>query len=480
MIQPITIFYYNDIHGNTDRMAGIVDAAKQYKCRPDAFILSAGDNYSGAEIKENEFVLDIMQSLIGVELSAVGNHELDATSNGLLQANSQNKITFVATNAIFTQDSAMNNVVKTSMIKQKDGVKYGFVGAMPLDFDYVSKACNRKDIKVMDFEQSVEAIQKEIDKLKEQDINKIILLSHSGYDIDKKYAKNLDGVDIIIGGHSHTVIQDAEQDRNVILSKSGEPVLIVQAGENANYYGVIQAEFNDKGILTKIQNNLMTSLNTNKSMLIEYLKDLKLGKSPYVTNISYIDPMPDNRRTSPCAWTYTIADCMREYFNTDISIVNATNIRKIPQQGSLTERDITESAPMKNDLMVTTITQKQIVDAIKNSCKKTMLQKTGKPGLLMFSGIKYKIDKLGNLLELIIGEDKIDINNPTNKQYTACYDIFVGKKDGEYPELYPQFGVQMYDFDKDKITADLLRQKENIIIKDDGRLQILKSLDIQI
>ena len=55
MIQPITIFYDNDIHGNTDRMAGIVDAAKQYKCRPDAFILSAGDNYSGAEIKENEF-----------------------------------------------------------------------------------------------------------------------------------------------------------------------------------------------------------------------------------------------------------------------------------------------------------------------------------------------------------------------------------------------------------------------------------------
>ena len=482
MIEPVklSIFYCNDIHGNSDQMAGMVTAAQQFKLNSldkDTFVLSAGDNYSGADDKKNDFILDIMQNMMGVELSAVGNHELDAASDGFFTATDKKKVGFVATNVKLGSNNLMQRNVKKSIVKEKNGVKYGFVGAMPIDFDAVSKEVNRKDIKVMSFEDSVNAIQSEVDKLKSQGIDKIIMLSHSGYDTDKKYAQSLDGVDIIIGGHTHTVVNDAKIGENVVTSKSGEPVLITQAGENAKYYGITNVEFQN-GILSKVQNNLMESPAKVKSPIIEYIKDIKLGKSPKVTTIGQIDPMPKNRRISPCPWTNLMADSMREHFKTDIAIVNAANIRKVPQPGILTERDVSESAPMKNDLLKTTVSEKQLVDAIQNACKKTLEDKEGKPGLLIPSGFSYKINTNGDLLEMKIGDNKIDINNPAQKLYSATYDIFVAKKGGEYPELYPAFDVERFTYDKDKTTIEYLKGKDRIDVVDDGRVHVVKPLNV--
>ena len=472
MIEPIKIFYCNDIHGNSDYMAGMVFEARKYA--KDGFVLSGGDNYSGADDKKNSFILDVMQNIMGVELSAVGNHELDNSSKGFF--NAKNNIEFIVTNAQYSLNSPMNQI-KKSIIKEKNGSKYGFVGAMPLDFDLVSKEINRQDIKVMNFEDSVKAIQNEVNNLKKQNINKIIMLSHSGYETDKKYAQALDGVDIIIGAHCHSLIKDVVKGENLLTSKSGEPVLIVQAGENAKHYGIANVEFKN-GILNKVQNIVLENTCKTRNLLIEYLKDLKLGKSPVVTYIKEIEPMPQCIRTTPCAWTNLIADSMREHFDTDIAIVNAPNIRKVPVVGKLTERDIVESAPMKNDLLVTKVTEKQLVDAIKNSSKKTMNNKNGKPGLLHVSGMTYKIDTQGNLLHMTIGDNTIDINNPSNKQYTACYDTFVAKKDGEYPELVPPFPVQSFTYDKDQTTIEYLKDEDEISVINDNRLQIVKSLNI--
>ena len=133
---------------------------------------------------------------------------------------------------------------------------------------------------------------------------------------------------------------------------------------------------------------------------------------------------------------------------------------------------------MNNDLLVTTVTEKQLVAAIKTSCKQTMSNKEGKPGLLIPAGFTYIINNQGDLLSMSIKDKPIDINNPSNKEYTACYDIFVAREDGEYPELAPKGVVKSYNFDKDKTASDYLRGKDKIIVKDDGRVQILKPLNV--
>ena len=483
----LSIYYYNDTHGNSDQMAGVVDSAKQFKRTNTGkahFVLSGGDNISGGDVQKNRFIGHLMENIMGVDVSAVGNHEMDAAKKGFFDIAKTEKTQYVATNVDFDDEHPMDEVIKKSIIKEQDGIKYGFVGAMPVDFKSCTKTEVQKGIEICDFEESVEEIQEEIDKLKQQGVNRIILLSHSSYDTDKQYAQNLSGVDIIIGGHSHTKVNGAKQGENLVYSKSGEPVIITQAGENGKFYGILNVEFNDNGILTKIENQLLESKNKLKNPVIEYIKNQDLGQSPKIGVLSEVDPLPPNRRIEPCAWTSVMADSMKNELDADIALINSANIRKVPQIGVLTERDVTESAPMKNNLIKTKLTQKQLVEAIKNAAKKTMTASNGEPGLLQGSGFTYAIDDKGELLEMnIVAKDgtktPIDINNPSETiTYSAIYDTFTCKADGETPELAPKFEVQEFNFDKDKTMMDYLSKrndKENLVIKYDDRIQIRKT-----
>ena len=272
----LSIYYYNDTHGNSDQMAGVVDSAKQFKRTNTGkahFVLSGGDNISGGDVQKNRFIGHLMENIMGVDVSAVGNHEMDAAKKGFFDIAKTEKTQYVATNVDFDDEHPMDEVIKKSIIKEQDGIKYGFVGAMPVDFKSCTKTEVQKGIEICDFEESVEEIQEEIDKLKQQGVNRIILLSHSSYDTDKQYAQNLSGVDIIIGGHSHTKVNGAKQGENLVYSKSGEPVIITQAGENGKFYGILNVEFNDNGILTKIENQLLESKNKLKNPVIEYIKN---------------------------------------------------------------------------------------------------------------------------------------------------------------------------------------------------------------
>ena len=234
----LSIYYYNDTHGNSDQMAGLLESAKAFKQKNQlnkdtvSFVLSAGDNVSGGNNDKNGFIYDLMQNMMGVDVSAIGNHEMDATPDGFYEEIKDKKMQFVATNVDFEDNHPLNNVVKKSIIKEQNGQKYGFIGTMPLDFALRTKEDSKKGLEIDDFDDTVENLQEEIDELKKQGVNKIILMSHSGYETDKKFAKALDGVDVIIGGHSHSVVDGAVNNENMVMSKSNEPVIITQAGEN--------------------------------------------------------------------------------------------------------------------------------------------------------------------------------------------------------------------------------------------------------
>lgn len=482
----LLIFYYNDSHGNSDLMAGIKNGAIKFKKENSAspnFVLSGGDNCSGADVKKNAFMFEVMQDLIGVDASAVGNHEIDATTEGFLEALRARKMPFIATNVEF-ENEELSKLIKKSHIMESNGVKCGFIGTMPLDFTTCTKESVQEGIKVDDFDDTVEHLQEEIDKLKQQGVDKIILLSHTSYETDKLLAKNLDGVDVIIGGHSHTVVEGAKEGENLVKSKSGEPVIITQAGENGKYYGNLDVEFDDKGRIIKIKNTLTESSNREKSPIIEYIKDSTIGKSEKIGNLTQVDPLPDNRRITPCGWTCAMADSMREELGVEIALINSANIRKVPKAGTLTQRDVVESAPMKNNLLKTKVTQKQLTEAIRNAARASFASQNGEPGLLQGSGFGYKIDEKGNLLELYLVDKEgkktpIDIENPSDDiTYTAAYDSFVAQKGGETPELEPRFEVETLDYDKDKTMIDYLSKMpdlNNIQIKYDNRIEIVKS-----
>lgn len=482
----LRLFYTNDWHGQTDNMGGILGASLQFDSTAkgqnlDTLKLCAGDSWSGANVKKNNMIANLM-NYMKFDACVLGNHEFDAGTNALKEVIDGSKGTkFISAN-VKTADNKALHGIEGSIVKEVNGNKYGIIGLSPIDLKTVVAVEKIPDVEVESFQQSIQSVQQEINKMKAAGINKIVILSHIGKDLDEKLAQSLDGADIIVGGHTHDVIQGGKIGENIVRSKSGEPVIILQTGQNAENYGILDAEFDADGLLKTVANSVIET-NKKKNSIIDKIRDDETGISPQIGTIKTIDPMPENRRTAPSAWTAMMADSMREALDVDIAIINSANIRKVPQIGKLTERDVEESAPMKNDLLKTKMSEEQIVSGIKNAAYRSLGAPDGYPGLLQCSGLKYQTDSNGNLLNLSITDKKgkekaVDINNPSKTTiYTVALDSFLANGK-EYPEMIPNQPVEKFEYDKDTTMINYLKKrpdKDNLEITDDGRLKIVQT-----
>ncbi len=481
----LSIFYLNDLHGQTDNLHSMLIASRNFDDKntgADKLKLSGGDNFAGGDVKKNLMVASFL-NVMNIDATAVGNHEFDAGTGFLDDFIRNSKAEFLSSNVKFENQSPLHNAVKESVIKEVNGTKYGIIGLSTPDLGTtITKKEGLNGITVKNNEQSTQEVQKQINELRAQGVNRIILLSHSGYIFDKELAQKTHGIDVIISAHSHDAIKGVTEGENLVKGTNGESVLIVQAGENGHFYGVCDIEFNDNGFITRVGNQI-TKTQSYKSPLIEHVKNATLGTSPKVADIKEIDPIPPNRRIAPCAWTNLLADSMRVQLGTDIAFINSANTRKVPQAGDLTQRDIFDTTPMKNKLVTTTINEKQIVEAIKAAAQKTMSRDDGEPGLLQVAGLDYAIDTKGNLIYLNFidtngTKTKINTDAPSDKTYTVALDNFVA--DGrEYPELKLP-NLKLHEFDKDKTAGDYITKitqegKLPLSIKDDGRLKIIQT-----
>ncbi len=484
----LSIFYVNDMHGNIDNMSGMIAASDKFDKEAenkdtDTLKLSAGDNFSGGDEKKNKLVVNLL-SRMGINASAVGNHEFDSTIKTFYGFLNPNKTKFLAANATGQNDEFYKNVQKSTIV-EVNGTKYGLIGLLPFDLETTTGKDPKKlqGIESADLEDSINIVNDEVKKLQSQGTDRIILVSHIGNENDREIAPRLHGVDVIVGGHSHTEVKDIKPNENLFKNADNDPVVIVQTGENAKNVGVLNIEFDEKGVLKTAENNLIKT-SQEKSPVLNYFKEATLGKSPQIGTIKSSEPLPKNRRIVPCAWTNLIADAMKNETGADIAFINASNTRKVPQAGVLTERDVSESTPLKNTLIVKEMSEKEIVNAISEALKNTFSNESGEPGILHTSGLSYTADINGNLKELYFvdkngNKTQIDINNPSDKPYHVCYDSFV-LKGTEYPAFMPEKHLnkqieKTYDFDKDKLAIDYIKKlpnKDSIEVVDDKRIQI--------
>ncbi len=483
----LSIFHLNDLHGQTDNLHDVLLASREFDEKNDPGVdklkLSGGDNVSGGDVKKNGMIASFFNAM-NIDATAVGNHEFDAGAGSFGDFIDANKAKFLSSNLEFATENPLNGKISKSLIKEINGTKYGIVGLTTPDLPTVIKAEALDGTKVDDAVKTVQDVQKEINTLREQGVSKVILLSHSGYEFDKKLAGKISGADVIISGHSHDAIKKTKEGENLLWSKTGEPVVIVQAGDNGRYYGICDIDFDENGVITTVSNRI-SKTRARKNPLIEYVKNVCLGVSPTIAYVVAADPFPENKRKSPCAWTNLLADAMKAELGTEIALINSANTRKVPSVGTLTKRDVTETSPMKNKLMTTTISETELVSAIRSAALKTLGRDDGEPGLLQVSGLNYTVDTKGNLLDMnFVGtqgaQTKIDVNSPSDRVYTVALDDFL--MDGrEYPELKLQGReVKTYDFDKDKTMMDNIAKytpgnNPTLIIKDDGRLKIMQT-----
>lgn len=484
-----SIFYVNDVHSNLKNIEKLKSASDEF----DAFVpsentdklkFSAGDIGVGRDATFSKLGV-AFQNLTGIMASAGGNHEFDLKKEELTEVLKDAKYKFLGMNVGIPQNTQANRDLRkqitNSYIQEQNGTKYGVIGLMPHNFAFhLSDPQEYSDFDIYSIERTIPALQKEIDKMKEQGVNKIIVLSHEGYTADVKLAQSVEGIDVVLGGHTHDLIKGLEEGKNLFYSKkTGEPTIITQAGKNGDYFGVLNLEFNENGVITKAQNNVSKTEAFPRNSIMKFFTDKILGK-PEVVGTVKSSPKHVHTLTTENPGVNFLADIEKKELGVDIAMINAGNIRACLEEGPLTDRDLQIITPFDNKIWILKLSEKELVDALKVSGK-SLTSVDNTPGILQFSGIKYSLsNKTGEVKEAsIVDKDgkeiPIDVNNPNPfKTYRVAVDDFIAKGGNNYLSGNLDNVEKKYDFDKNKLIADYLKKNPApIVISDEKRIKFV-------
>ena len=486
----LSIGYVNDLHGQTNNMMRILSGIK------GDLKLSAGDNDIGDE--KNATIHKATSKFLNIadiKASALGNHELDTTQkdcinslnefNGDMLSVNYRKIPL---NRQHNDDikkngrAELDKHLKHSTVVEIKGEQIGIIGASPIDmFERLTHPNYYLDSYIKDLEDTIYDIKDEIRILKEQGINKIILLSHLGNKRDRIIAQTVNDIDVIIGGHSHELIKNIKKDKNLFFNKNGEPTIITQAGRDGNYFGNLNLEFDKNGIIIKAQNNIGDTGLFHKNMINEYIFNKILGTPE---NVGYVKFAPAHPNTlieeNPHA--NFVCDIMRKETDSDIALWQNAGVRNYFHEGIINTSDIKDMAPFFDYVVIANVSEKKIVNLLKSTIENSYKSSAKKPGLIATSGLEYTIDtKNGKLIGANFVDkngnlQKINIDNPSEtKTYKIVADEFLMSAGADFPVLATEDEyIKQYEYDKDYLVCEYLKKnKEPIVINHTGRIHFI-------
>lgn len=285
----LTIIHINDHHSHLDestlklKLAGektytkvggfprVAAAIKNLRTEhKDAVTIHAGDAITGDlyyALFKGEADAALMNEVC-FDYFALGNHEFDDGDAGLKRF-----LDYLAQGDCNTQVLAANVIPKVGVsplaaksttdyfkaysVKEIAGEKVGFIG---IDIANKTKNSSSPD-KTTQFLDEAKTAQKYIDELKTQGVNRVVLITHYQYENDKKLAAKLDGVDVIIGGDSHSLLgsfskyglDPAGSYPTQVKDKSGNLVCIAQAWEYSHVVGSLSVTFDKDGVVTRCE-----------------------------------------------------------------------------------------------------------------------------------------------------------------------------------------------------------------------------------
>lgn len=270
----ITILHTNDTHSNIDpfpdnhpkfpgqggvsKRATLINKIREVE--EHVLLLDAGDIFQGTPYFnkfKGELEMKLMTQL-GYDVATLGNHDFDIGIDGYVKAKALGNFEVVNANYSFA-GTQLESIVKKSIVLKKGKLKVGVFG-VGIDLKGLVAEKNYSGVVYSD---PITAAQKEVEILKKKKCDLIVCLSHLGYDFpndpskvsDLKLAQQTSGIDLIIGGHTHTFLDKLTELQN----KEGKTVLINQVGYGGLQLGRIDFEFSSHDVKLAYQSVLSVS-----------------------------------------------------------------------------------------------------------------------------------------------------------------------------------------------------------------------------
>ncbi|MBU1279743.1 MAG: 5'-nucleotidase/apyrase family protein [Alphaproteobacteria bacterium] len=459
--------------GGSARLVTAVEEAR--KRSNNAILVDGGDQFQGTlfyTYYKGKLAAEMMNKL-GYDAMTVGNHEFDdgpEVLRGFMDA-----VTFpvLMSNADFSGEPLLADKLLKSTIIERGGEKIGLIGLTPHDTDELASPGPN-----VIFTDPSDAVQGEVDKLTSEGVNKIIVLSHSGYNVDKAVAANTTGVDVIVGGHSNTLLGDMEGAEGPYPTMVGNTA-ILSAYAYGKFLGELNVTFDDDGEITEavgapiIMDAAVPEDEVTVARIAEAAVPLEEIRNKVVAETSAaIDGDKNTCRTMECEMGTLLADAMLARVKDqgiEIALQNGGGVRSSIDAGPVTMGEVLTVLPFQNTLSTFYVPGSTIVEALENGVS----QLTDVAGrFLQVAGLTYAYDgsaEVGSRVsDVMVGGAPIDLD----KVYGVVSNNYV-RNGGDGFKMFIS-AENAYDFGPDvaDVVAEYLIQNGPYTPYTDGRITV--------
>lgn len=469
----------------------------------DLLLLHGGDAVQGTlyfTLFNGLLEYDLLNRL-GVDAMTFGNHEFDrgvAPIPGWINAS---RFPWLSANIDFSGEPAIAPLVKPYLIREVNGEKVAIIGVTtettPQSTLNVGKTL---------FRDAVASCRQQVAVLTSLGINKIILLSHLGYRHDLALARQVAGIDIVVGGHSHSLLGDRQQLAamgempvgeypTAVTAPDGKQVLVSQAWQWGYLVGRLQLQFNRDGEITGFRSNPVIPVGENFSRnnlpvpadsagyreIVQALQQSGIARivppdpamvaelAPYarrvaeygkVTIATAAEPLVRGLNSGPGVLG---ADSMLAALpGGTVAILNYGGVRRDLNAGVVTAGDVLEIMPFPNTLVQVDLTGHELEQALEEGIE-FLLSKFGNmnpPVLPAVAGIKFSVQMGGGKGERVSqlavkGSD--GIYQPINPQalYRTVVNSFVANGGDGFSSIKQAAGFRS---DSGIVESDAFRE----------------------
>ncbi|XP_063243475.1 apyrase isoform X2 [Bacillus rossius redtenbacheri] len=509
----LSIVHWNDFHARfeeTSWSSGACPEGREDSCvggiarvrtevlrllaeRPEnSVLLNAGDVFQGT-LWYTLFRWNVtarFMNMLPHDALVLGNHEFDHGIEGVVPFMKNVNFPVVVCNIDDSDEPTFQGLYNKSIVIERAGRKIGIVGFILSTTNEIAATGRLR------FLDEAEAVGAEVEELKARGVDVVIALSHAGYDIDQQVARKVPDLDVIVGGHSHSLLftgtpPGGDVSRGpyptVVEHDDGRKVLVVQAGAYTKYLGHLVVNFSSAGEPVSWAGNpilMNTSITQDPEVLAAmepYRNEVKAIGDTQVGSTKYVNRAPEN------AWTYA-----------PIAILNSGGIRAAiveTNDGKITYNDLVTAQPFDNSVDTMELQGKHLLEALEQSVsspwssgdnnlaapRSTARQFSGY-GFLQYSGVRVtynvsrpvgsRVQELGLLCdECLVPEYRA--LDPDKWYRVAIASFLAGGGDGfrVFPDNMRNHVTGRTDVE---IFMEYLTKHSPIIQGEDGRITVIQ------
>jgi 5'-nucleotidase / UDP-sugar diphosphatase len=388
-------------------------------------------------------------------------------------------IPVVSANVDASQEPLLAGKFTKSTVIEVGGERIGIVGLTTTETPEIASPGPNVNFVPYD------AAQQEIDNLTGQGVNKIILVSHVGYVGEQRLAQELTGVDVIVGGHSHTLLSNTEEGAAGPYPTMVNDVPVVTARSYGKYLGELHVTFDDEGNVISASGDpilLDASVVEDpevKARVAELASPLnELRNEVVAETMDAIDGERESCRAVECEMGNLVAEAMLDRVadqGVTIAIANGGGLRASIDAGPVTMGEVLTVLPFQNTLSTFQTDGQTVIDALENGASQ-IEEQAGR--FAQVAGLKYSIDlskpagsRVSDVQVLVGGDAWAPID--TAATYGVVTNNYV-RTGGDGYEMFVD-AENAYDFGPDlaDVTAEYLAANQPYTPFVDGRITVV-------